>query len=156
MSLPATPRPWARPKASALWLAGRPWLFVRVVMLSGVPWWVAADVCKVLEIANGRDAVSRLDAEDRNTVVIADGNRGNPNTTAINESGLYSLIFTSRKEAAKRFKRWVTRSRLAALRPGSYPPFNTGSWLNVGRRTGVPWGSPTPEAGSSTATEASS
>ncbi|WP_061487802.1 MULTISPECIES: Bro-N domain-containing protein [Acetobacter] len=61
------------------------------------PWWVLADVCKVLEITNDRNAAARLDADEKNTVHIMDGNRGNPNMTIINESGLYSLILASRK-----------------------------------------------------------
>jgi prophage antirepressor-like protein len=64
----------------------------------------------VLEIENPRHAVSRLDDDETNTVVINDGNRGNPNMTAVNESGLYSFILTSRKPEAKVFKKWVKGS----------------------------------------------
>lgn len=94
---------------------------VRVILRDGEPWFVAADVCRVLEIENSRDAVSRLDEDERdmvnlNTVGSSDGIRGNPNATIISESGLYALIFTSRKEAAKRFRKWVTAEVLPALR----------------------------------------
>lgn len=43
------------------------------------PWFVAADVCRALEVKNARDAVARLDDDEKNTVVLTDGNRGNPN-----------------------------------------------------------------------------
>lgn len=110
---------------------------VRVVMVDGEPWFVAVDVCRVLEIANSRDAVSRLDDDERqivnlNTVGITDGIpqrgvgntdgiRGNPNTSAVSESGLYALIMMSRKPAAKRFRKWVTAEVLTAIRrDGAY------------------------------------
>lgn len=81
----------------------------------GQPWFIAADVCGSLGL--DRTAVRRLDEDERNTVRIAHANqRGNPNTVIINESGLYSLIFSSRKESAKRFKKWVTSEVLPSLR----------------------------------------
>lgn len=52
---------------------------VRVVEVNGEPWWVAKDVCDVLGIQNARDAISALDEDERNTVGISDGIRGNPN-----------------------------------------------------------------------------
>ncbi|PIL20549.1 hypothetical protein P775_08445 [Puniceibacterium antarcticum] len=94
---------------------------VRVIMRGEDPWFVAADVCRVLEIGNSRDAVSRLDDDERdtvnlNTVGSTDGIRGNPNATVINESGLYALVLTSRKDAAKRFRKWITSEVLPAIR----------------------------------------
>ena len=77
---------------------------VRVIKQGDTPHWVLVDVCTVLEIGNSRMAASRLDDDEKNTVTITDGNRGNPNTTIINESGLWSLVLTSRKPEAKRFK----------------------------------------------------
>lgn len=94
---------------------------VRTVLRDDQPWFVAADVCRVLEIVNNRDAVAELDDDEKNTVAINDGNRGNPNTTIISESGLYALIFKSRKPEAKRFRKWVTAEVLPELRrTGSY------------------------------------
>jgi len=82
---------------------------VRVVMEGDMPWFNANDVCKALGYVNPRDAVAdHVDNEDRNTIAIRDGIRGNPNKTFVNESGLYALIFGSSKPKAKRFKRWVT------------------------------------------------
>ena len=89
---------------------------VRTVLINGEPWFVAKDVCDVLAISNNRDALSRLDEDEKNTVALTDGNRGNPNTVIVNESGLYSLILGSRKPEAKAFKRWVTHEVLPAIR----------------------------------------
>lgn len=81
----------------------------------GQAWFIAADVCRNLEIKNYRDAVAKLD-DDEKGVGIADTLGGRQQVTIINESGLYSLAFTSRKEAAKRFRKWVTNVVLPNLR----------------------------------------
>lgn len=88
---------------------------VRVNQIDGEPWFVAADVCAVLEHGNPRQVVSRLD-DDEKGVQIVDTPGGPQEVTAINESGLYSLILTSRKPAAKRFKKWVTSEVLPSIR----------------------------------------
>ena len=82
----------------------------------GDVWFIARDVCRALEIANSRDAIARLDEDEKNTVVLTDGNRGNPNMAIINESGLYSLVLSSRKPEAKAFKRWITHEVLPSIR----------------------------------------
>jgi len=93
---------------------------VRVMERAGFPWFVAADVCEVLGIANGRDAVQRLE-EDEKGVAITDTLGGPQNTSIISESGLYALIFKSRKPQAKLFRKWVTSEVLPAIRKtGSY------------------------------------
>ena len=89
---------------------------VRTIVKDGEPWFVAADVCKALEVANSRDAVARLDEDERNTVVLTDGNRGNPNVTVVSEAGLYTLVLGSRKPEAKQFKRWVTHEVIPTIR----------------------------------------
>ncbi len=87
----------------------------------GVVWFVAADVCQSLEIANSRDALSRLDDDEKDDVGITDAIGRRQTTSVINESGLYSLILTSRKPEAKQFKRWVTHEVLPAIaRHGFY------------------------------------
>lgn len=94
---------------------------VRVLIdLDGNPWWVAADVCEVLGIANVGDAVSRLSVEDVGTAdVLTRG--GRQQMKIINESGLYDLILDSRKPAAKRFRRWITAEVIPSIRrTGSY------------------------------------
>lgn len=89
---------------------------VRVIDQGGQPWFVAKDVCEVLEIANSRDAVADLDEDEVNSVAITDGNRGNPNRTVVSESGVYALIFKSRKAVAKAFRKWVTSEVLPTIR----------------------------------------
>lgn len=88
---------------------------VRVVTQDGEPRFVLADICQVLDIANPRNATARLD-DDEKGVHTMDTPGGAQEMTVINESGLYSLILTSRKEAAKRFKKWVTSEVLPAIR----------------------------------------
>lgn len=83
----------------------------------GQPWFVAADVCAVLEIKNPSDAIKRLDDDERarfNLALQGDSN-------IINESGLYSLILRSRKASARTFRKWVTSEVLPAIRrTGAY------------------------------------
>lgn len=85
---------------------------VRVVMVDGEPWFVARDVCECLEIENPTVAVQRLDEDERAKFNL--GRQGE--TNIVSEAGLYSLIMTSRKPEAKRFKRWVTHEVLPAIR----------------------------------------
>lgn len=87
---------------------------IRTITIDGEPWFVAADVCRALEIGNPTDATHRLDADEKMiTLVSIEGNRrGNPNMTVVNEPGLYTLILSSRKPEAKAFKRWVTHDIL--------------------------------------------
>jgi len=99
---------------------------VQVVMLDGEPWFVAKDVCDVLGIRNARDAVSKLDNDEKNTVGITDGIRGNPDRVIVSESGLYHLVFKSRKKSAIKFRRWVTGEVLPSIRKhGLYATENT-------------------------------
>ena len=95
------------------------WCFVaiRTVQLNNETYFVGKDVAEALGYKNTRDAlVAHVAEEDKNTVAISDGNRGNPNQTVINESGLYALIFGSKLESAKRFKHWVTSEILPSIR----------------------------------------
>lgn len=94
---------------------------IRVAEINGEPWFIAADVCRALEVKNGRDAIARLDEDEKNTVVLTDGTPGNPNMAIINEAGLYALVLSSRKPEAKAFKRWVTHEVLPSIRQhGAY------------------------------------
>jgi prophage antirepressor-like protein len=86
----------------------------------GEPLFVASDVCKVLGISDVKQAVERLDDDERGRYSVPSGG-GMQSTTCITESGLYSLILTSRKSEAKTFKRWITHEVLPAIRKtGSY------------------------------------
>ncbi|WP_336629954.1 MULTISPECIES: BRO family protein [unclassified Microbacterium] len=96
---------------------------VRTVVIDGEPWFVGKDITDVLGIVNQRDAFTRLDADERITVALPDGNRGNPNRTVVNEAGLYSLILRSDKPEARAFKRWVTHEVLPQIRrTGQFRP----------------------------------
>lgn len=88
---------------------------VRTVMQNGAPWFVAADVCKCLEIGNPSDAIGRLEMDERTLVSIEGASNGLP-VNAVNEPGLYSLILGSRKPEAKAFKRWITHDVIPSIR----------------------------------------
>lgn len=93
---------------------------VRAISVDGEPWFVAQDVCEALTIGNSRDAVGRLDDDEKGVGTI-DTLGGTQELSIINESGLYSLILTSRKAEAKRFKKWVTSEVLPSIRKtGAY------------------------------------
>lgn len=81
----------------------------------GEPWFVAKDVCEVLGINKYRDAVSRLDDDERGSVLV-DTLGGKQDVSTVNESGLYTLIMKSRKPEAKAFRKWVTSEVLPAIR----------------------------------------
>ncbi len=87
----------------------------------GLPWFNATDVCDALEMGNPSQAIkSHVDAEDLQKLeTLTAGGRQRQNH--VNESGLYALILGSTKDAAKRFKRWVTGEVLPAIRKtGAY------------------------------------
>lgn len=89
---------------------------VRVIMIDGEPWWVAADVCAVLGIAQPANAVARLETDDLRQAEVIDTLGRRQQTNVINESGLYDLIIRSDKPAARPFRRWVTSEVLPAIR----------------------------------------
>lgn len=92
---------------------------IRVLKRNGEAWFVAVDVCKALDINNARQAVTRLDDDEKCTVISNDGRQMN----IVSESGLYSLVLSSRKKEAKTFKRWVTHDILPEIRKtGGYNP----------------------------------
>lgn len=89
---------------------------IRTVIENGEPWFVGVDIATALGYSNTRDAIAKhIDNEDKATVAIHDG-RQKRNITAINESGLYSLILSSELPSAKAFKRWVTSEVLPSIR----------------------------------------
>lgn len=88
---------------------------VRMFMDDGEPWWIAKDVCNALGILASARAVSRLD-EDELRMRNAHTKVGIRTFQVVSESGLYSLVLTSNKPDAKRFKRWITRDVLPAIR----------------------------------------
>lgn len=92
---------------------------VRNVVLNNEPWFVAKDICDVLGLTNSRKATSKIDDEEKG-VTITDTPGGEQKLTIVNESGLYSLIFQSRKPTAKVFKKWVTSEVLPSIRKYGY------------------------------------
>lgn len=94
---------------------------IRTVTINGEPHFVGKDVAEILEYQNGsRDINRHVDPEDRIKTMVFDGNQ-DKETILINESGLYSLILSSKMPKAKKFKRWVTSEVLPEIRKtGSY------------------------------------
>lgn len=88
---------------------------IRVQMINDEPWFCGKDVCEALTIINHKDALSRLDEDERRGSVIPTPS-GNQTMTVVNESGLYNLIFQSRKPEAKVFRKWVTSEVLPSIR----------------------------------------
>ena len=93
----------------------------------GLPWFNASDVCDALEMVNPSHAIkSHVDADDLQKLEIIDALGRPQRANYVNESGLYALILGSTKEAAKRFKRWVTSEVLPAIRKtGAYSATST-------------------------------
>lgn len=93
---------------------------IRTVSKDGEPLFVAADVCRALDIVNSRDALSRLD-DDEKGVALTDTLGGKQNMIVVTESGLYSLVLGSRKPEARDFKRWITHEVIPSIRKhGAY------------------------------------
>lgn len=88
---------------------------VRIVMKGQEPWFVAKDVCECLAISKHRDAISRLDADERGSLKV-DTLGGKQEMATVNEYGLYSLVLSSRKPEAKEFKRWITHDVIPQIR----------------------------------------
>lgn len=85
---------------------------IRTVKRNGEPWFVAADVCKSLELGNPSQAMTRLDVDEKSTLISNEGKKFN----IVNEPGLYTLVLSSRKPEAKLFKRWITHEVLPSIR----------------------------------------
>ncbi|EJL3592496.1 hypothetical protein NMG37_000163 [Salmonella enterica] len=94
---------------------------VRTVTIDNEPWFVAKDVCDAIGVSNNRQALSALDDNEKNTVSLNDGNRGNPNTLIISEGGMYTLVLRCRQAttegtAPHAFRKWVTGEVLPSIR----------------------------------------
>lgn len=99
---------------------------MRTLTIDGEPWFVGKDVAQVLGYNNTRDALSRhIDTEDKRVSGITTPS-GEQEMTIINESGLYSLILSSKLPGAKKFKRWVTSEVLPSIR-------KTGSFIGISK-----------------------
>lgn len=94
---------------------------IRIIEKNGEPWFIGKDVAEALGYEASRNAITKhVDDEDKLTHQISASGQ-NRNMTVINESGLYSLILSSKLPTAKKFKRWVTSEVLPAIRKhGNY------------------------------------
>ena len=93
---------------------------VRTILIDGDPWFVAADVCKALELEKTNRALSRLDDDEKGAHSVSTPG-GRQRMSIISESGLYSLILGSRKPEARAFKRWITHEVIPSIRKhGAY------------------------------------
>ena len=88
---------------------------LRTTTKDGEPWFVAADVCRALDLGRTWNALQRLDEDEKGTSLISTPG-GEQNFSIVSEPGLYALVLGSRKPEAKAFKRWVTHDVLPAIR----------------------------------------
>lgn len=90
---------------------------LRTIIINGVPWFHAADICKVLDLQNPTMVLKRVNDSDKTKHSLGQGSDHN----FVNESGLYAMVLMSRKPEAERFKFWVTSDVLPSIRKhGSY------------------------------------
>lgn len=95
-------------------------------------WWVAYDICSVLGVNNTSQAISTLDDDEKSTLIINEGlvkqglsdNLPGTNLNIVSESGLYALLFKSRKPEARRFRKWVTSEVIPSIRKNGYYQLN--------------------------------
>lgn len=94
---------------------------LRTKVIGNEPWFIAQDICSILGLNNITKALAALDFDEKRGVTISNAVGNNQEVRAINESGLYHLIFISRKSEAKAIRRWVTGTVLPSIRrTGSY------------------------------------
>jgi prophage antirepressor-like protein len=94
---------------------------VRVIMKDTEPWFVAKDICEILDLSNTSMAIDKLDDDEKDNIKDIDSVGRKHNVSIINEPGLYSLVLRSNKPEAKRFKRFVTHEILPSIRKhGAY------------------------------------
>lgn len=88
---------------------------VRAIEQDGEPWFVAADVCRALDISDTWNALQRLDEDEKGTCSISTPG-GPQEVSVVSEPGLYALVLGSRKPEARAFKRWITHEVIPAIR----------------------------------------
>lgn len=85
---------------------------------AGDAWFLASDVCRILELENVARAISRLDEDEKTYLTLSKVSQGTPKRACVNTPGLYRLILSSRKPQAHAFKRWVTHVVLPSILEG--------------------------------------
>ena len=94
---------------------------VRTLTVDGEPWFVLADICKILEIGNPSMVAERLDGDALSTTEVTDALGRTQHARTVSEPGLYDVIFLSRQPEARQFRRWVTTEVLPSIRKhGAY------------------------------------
>lgn len=88
---------------------------IRTAIIDGEPWFVAKDVCDVLELTNITETLRGLESDELTSVVLKSGGQDRE-MRLVSESGLYALVFKSRKPEAKAFRKWVTSEVLPIIR----------------------------------------
>lgn len=112
---------------------------VRVINQGDVPWFVAADLCRALGIGNVSDAVRSLDDDEKDVGTI-DTLGGHQEAVIVSESGLFALIFKSRKPHAAKFRKWVTAEVLPSIRKtGLYLPPHAQAVSGLTRKPWAEW-----------------
>ncbi|WP_455670483.1 BRO-N domain-containing protein [Phocaeicola faecalis] len=103
---------------------------IRTTVERNETWFIAQDICNILNLRNSRKAIQSLDIDEKHDVTISYTPGGNQRVKAVNESGLYHLIFISRKPEARAFRKWVTNVVLPSIR-------RTGTYSSNGVQTPV-------------------
>ena len=89
---------------------------VRMQVIDGQPWFVAKDICDILGITNVSQALTSIDIDEKKDITTNDAVGRNQAVRGVDESGMYALIFQSRKPAARGFRKWVTSEVLPSIR----------------------------------------
>ena len=87
---------------------------IRVIQIENTPWFVAKDICDALGLKNSRRSIQKLDSDEKLTYLLVTSGQGR-NHSIVNLSGLYGLVFQSRKKEARQFRKWVTGEVLPGL-----------------------------------------
>lgn len=94
---------------------------LRVVTIDGEPWFVLADLCRVLDLSNPSMVADRLDTDALSTAEVIDSMGRDQSARIVSEPGMYAVVFMSRKPEAAAFRRWITNEVLPSIRrTGSY------------------------------------
>lgn len=101
---------------------------IRIIEQDGEPWFVAKDLCGILGIGNPSQSMSRLDDDEKKSVCLTDGTPGNPNTTIVSESGMYTLVLSSRKPGTKPLRKAILKWLIEKKTANSIFDIGNGKW----------------------------
>ena len=106
---------------------------IRAKVVNDDIWWVAKDVCDILDYSNSRMAVKKLDNDEKGVSAI-DTPGGKQEMVVINEFGLYNLVLSSNKPEARKFKRWITHEVIPSIRKTGSQTLSIGGGINANHR----------------------